>query len=133
MIQRFIRARARKFIAARLENEKLKVRSRERDTKTDHSRIDSAISAIEAALNSAEAEQDGLNKRIEDVLARASVTVGNATDEYLDREPHRRHHLDSFDTELARGEERIRQLSTMIEHFRSVRAAMLSKFPDCRD
>ena len=132
MLQLFLRARVHNLIANRLRGEAFKVRGPERDGGTDRARIESIISAIEAALQSAESEHDGLKKRMDEVLARASVSVGNATDEYLDRELYRSHHQDLFDSELARGEKRTRDLSAMIGHFKFVRAAMLSRFPDHR-
>jgi hypothetical protein len=132
MIQLFLRTRVHNLIANRLQGGRFKIRSPERDSGTDRPRIEPIISAIEAALKSAESERDGLKSRIEDVLARASVTVGNATDEYLDREPYRSHHQDLFDSEMARGEKRTKELSTMIGHFKFVRAAMSSRFPDYR-
>ena len=132
MIQLFLRSRVHNLIANRLRGAKFKIRSPERDSGTDRSRIESIISAIEAALTSAESERDGLKNRIEEVLARASVTVGNATDEYLDRELYRSHHQDLFDSEMTKGEKRTRELSAMIGHFKFVRAAMLSRFPDHR-
>ena len=128
MIQLLPRTRVQNLIASRLRGGKFKIPSPERDSGTGHARIEAIISAIEAALTSAESERDELNNRIEEVLARASVTVGNATDEYLDRELYRSHHQDLFDSEMARGEERTRELSAMIVHFRFVRAAMLSRF-----
>ena len=128
MIQLLPRTRVQNLIASRLRGGKFKIPSTERDSGTGHARIEAIISAIEAALTSAESERDELNNRIEEVLARASVTVGNATDEYLDREFYRSHHQDLFDSEMARGEERTRELSAMIVHFRFVRAAMLSRF-----
>jgi len=71
----------------RLGGQDFKARSADRDAETDRSRIRSIVTAIEAALRSAENEQLGLNRRVDDVLARAAVTLGNGTDEYLEREP----------------------------------------------
>ena len=130
MIQLLLRTRVHNLIANRLRGGKFKMHSPEGDGGTDRSRIEAIISAIEAALTSAESERDELKNRIEEVLARASVTVGNATDEYLDRELYRSHHQDLFDSEMARGEKRTTELSTMIGHFNFVRAAMLSRFSE---
>lgn len=130
MIKLFQRTRVHNLISNRLGGGKFKIRSPGRDGGADLSRIEPIISTIEAAIKSAEVERDGLNNRIEEVLVRASVTVGNAADEYLDRELYRSHHQDLFDSEMARGEKRTRELSTMIGHFKFVRAEMLSRFPD---
>ena len=39
-------------------------------------RVEGVMNAIEAALHAAEREQKGLSERVEEVLARAAVTVG---------------------------------------------------------
>ena len=90
------------------------------------------MSAVENALSSAEGEQLGLRSRMDDVLARASISVGNDTDEYLDREPHRTAALNFFDQEMARGESRLKELGTMIAHFKFVKTAMLTRFPELK-
>ena len=69
---------------------------------------------------------------MDDVLARASISVGNDTDEYLDREPHRTAALNFFDQEMARGESRLKELGTMIAHFKFVKTAMLTRFPELK-
>jgi hypothetical protein len=88
------------------------------------------MNAIEAALHAAEREQKGLSERVEEVLARAAVTVGNASDEYLDREPLDGHHQDLFSEEISNGERRLKSLADAITHFKFLRAAVLSRFPD---
>jgi hypothetical protein len=88
------------------------------------------LQAIEDALHAAESEQSGLNRRVEDVLARAAVTFGNGTDEYLEREMLDSHHQDLFGTEIANGQRRLKELATTISHFKFLRAASLSRFPD---
>jgi hypothetical protein len=98
------------------------------------------LEAIEnAALHAAEQEQLGLNRRVEDVLACAAVTLGNGTDEYgngtdeyLEREALDSHHQDLFSTEISNGQRRLKELATTITHFKFLKAAMLSRFPDYR-
>jgi hypothetical protein len=131
MFQLFLRARARNFARDHLgSDDQFKVRSAERDEDTDHNRVEGVISAIEAALHAAEREQQGLTQRVEDVLARAAVTVGNASDEYLDRDPQDGHHQDLFGEEISNGQKRLKSLADMITHFKFLRAAVLSRFPD---
>ena len=120
MFQLFSRARGRDF----------QVRSPERDVETDRQRIATVMNAIETVLSAAENEQKGLNQRVEDVLARAAVTVGNASDEYLDREPLDTQHQDLFSEEISNGQKRLKSLADAISHFRFLRAAVLSRFPD---
>jgi hypothetical protein len=132
MFQLFLRTRMHNIIMARLGHDGFKARSAERDAETDRLRIGSIVSAIEAALQAAEKEQAGLSRRVDEVLARAAVTLGNGTDEYLEREPLDSHHQDLFDIEILNGQRRLKELAIEIGHFRSIMAAVLSKFPDYR-
>jgi hypothetical protein len=81
-------------------------------------------------LHAAESEQAGLSRRVDDVLARAAVTFGNGTDEYLEREALDNHHQDLFTAEISNGQRRLKELAIEIVHFRFMKAAMLSRFPD---
>jgi hypothetical protein len=123
------------FLRARAQNLKsyfgggFKTRSSERDATTDRERIRSIMSAIENALTAADSEQAGLKRRLDDVLARAAVSVGNNSDEYLDREAHRAEALNFFDGEIARAESRLKELGTLIAHFKFMKTAMQARFP----
>ncbi len=132
MFQLFLRARADNYFKTRLGDQDFKARSADRDAETDRSRVSSILEAIEDALHAAEQEQSGLSRRVEDVLARAAVTMGNGTDEYLEREPLDSHHQDLFSAEIANGQRRLKELATTITHFKFLKAAMLSRFPDYR-
>jgi hypothetical protein len=129
----FLRARAHNYFKSRLGDQEFKARSADRDAETDRLRVRSILEAIEnAALHAAEQEQLGLNRRVEDVRARAAVTLGNGTDEYLEREALDSHHQDLFSTEISNGQRRLKELATTITHFKFLKAAMLSRFPDYR-
>lgn len=130
MFQLFLRARAHNLLSQRREDKRFKARSVERDTETDRARIGSIIAAIDTALQEAEREQVGLNRRVDDALARASVTFGNGTDEYLDREPLDNHHQDLFATDISNGQRRLKELASTIGHLKFIKAAMLTRFPD---
>lgn len=132
MFQLFSRARVRGRPNERPGEKGFKARSAERDAETDRVRIGSVVSAIEAALRDVESEQAGLTKRVDDALARAAVTIGNGTDEYLDREPLDNHHQDLFGAEIANGQRRLKELANMISHLKFIKAAMLTRFPDYR-
>jgi hypothetical protein len=90
----------------------------------------SILEAIENALSAAEQERSGLTRRVEDALARAAVTIGNGTDEYLERDALDSHHQDLFSTEISNGQRRLEELATEITHFKFLKAAALSRFPD---
>jgi len=130
MFQLFLRARAHSYFRGRRDDQDFRARSADRDADTDQSRIGLILEAIEQALREAEREQSGLNRRVDDVLARASVTQGNGTDEYLEREALDSHHQDLFGTEIANGQRRLKELATAITHFKFLKAATLSRFPD---
>ena len=130
MFQLFLRARAQNYLKGRRDDEDFKVRSVNRDTETDRARIGSILAAIDMALLAAETEQVGLNRRVEDVLARAAVTFGNGTDEYLEREPLDSHHQSLFGVEIANGQRRLKELAANITHFKFLKTALLSRFPD---
>ena len=130
MFQLFLRARAYNYFKGRLGDQVFKARSADRDAETDRARVSAILEAIETALHAAEQEQAGLGKRVEDVLARAAVTLGNGTDEYLEREPLDSHHQDLFGTEIVNGQRRLKELANTITHFKFLKAATLSRFPD---
>jgi hypothetical protein len=130
MFQLFLRARTHNYLRSRLGDQDFRARSADRDAETDQARVASIMTAIEAALSAAENEHSGLNRRVEDVLARAAVTVGNGTDEYLEREPFDSHHQDLFSAEISNGQRRLKELSAAITHFKFLKAAALSRFPD---
>jgi hypothetical protein len=130
MFHLFLRARAHNYLQSRLGYRAFKTRSADRDAETDRSRVNSIFEAIENALNAAEQEQSGLSRRVEDVLARAAVTIGDGTDEYLERDALDNHHQDLFSIEISSGERRLRELATAITHFKFLKVAVLSRFPD---
>ena len=121
MFQLFLRARA---------NDNFKARSVGRDTETDHDRVASVFRSIEDALDGAKAEQAGLKSRIDDVLARAAVTQGNDSDEYLTRDPEDSHYQSLLNTEITNGQRRLNELGVTIGHFQFLKTALITRFPD---
>ncbi|MGM4919922.1 hypothetical protein [Tardiphaga sp. 813_E8_N1_3] len=130
MFQMFLRARAQNYLRSLVGEREFRARSAERDAETDRERLDFVLSALDSALSNAEAEQAGLTRRVDDVLARAAVTFGNGDDEYLTREKLDSDHLDLFETEISNGQRRLRDLAVSISHFKFLKTAMLSRFPD---
>ncbi|WP_156936831.1 hypothetical protein [Bradyrhizobium sp. WSM2254] len=102
------------------------------DVETEFLCVASIVRSIDDALVIAEAERSGVNSRIDDVLARAAVTSGNDFDEYLSRDSLDTYHQDLLDTEIANGRLRLERLSQNIKHFRFLKEALLTRFPDFR-
>jgi hypothetical protein len=123
MLQLFLRARANNYF---------KARSAGRDTETDHARVASIFRSIEDALEGAKAEHAGLTSRVNDVLARAAVTMGNDSDEYLTRDPKDNHYQNLLGTEIANGQRRLNELGVIIGHFKFLKTALITRFPDLK-
>lgn len=121
MFQLFSRARSQGYF---------KARSAGRDAETDLARLTSIFESIENAIQAAEAEHVGLTRRVDDVLARASVTVGNDSDEYLTRDAIDERYLDQLDVEISNGQRRLKDLAANIAHFKFLKAALMTRFPD---
>jgi hypothetical protein len=109
-----------------------RTRSKERDADSDNEAIRSIASAIEAALNKAENERIGLKARIDDVLSRAAIVGGNDIDDYLTRTEDRSTMLSNSDTEIGRGEERLKVLDQNIVHVKFLKTALQTRFPNLK-
>jgi hypothetical protein len=105
VFQLFLRARANNYF---------KARSAGRYTET----AASVFRSIEDSLDGAKAEQAGLKSRIDDVLARAAITQGNNSDEYLTRDTEGSHYQSLLNTEIANGQLRLNELGVTIGHCR---------------
>jgi len=68
------------------------------------------------------------NRRVEDALARVSVTFGNDSSEYLTRESLDNHHQRLFETEIARGQRRMEKLSQYISDLIFLKTTLTTRF-----
>jgi hypothetical protein len=118
------------FFSKSHPSDHFKARSVGRDSETDRVRAASVLRSIEEALEAAKAEQAGLQARIDDVLARAAVTMGNDSDEYLTRDPEDSRYQDLLGAEIASGQRRLSELAVTIGHFEFLRTAVLARFPN---
>jgi hypothetical protein len=126
MLQFFLRAPAVNTFKLPRANLDFKAR----DAEVDRVRVSSILEAIDHALLEAEKEQPVLRRRLEDALARAAVTLGNGTDEYLERDARDTHYQNLLSIEISNAERRLNELADTITHFQSLKAAMLTRFPD---
>ena len=123
MLQMLLRARA---------NDYFKARSSARDRDTDCARAASIFRSIEHELEEVCAERAGLTSRISDVLARAAVTLGNDSDEYLTRDPQDSHYQNLLGAEIASGQRRLNELGATIGHFQFLKTSLMTRFPDLK-
>ena len=96
-------------------------RSLERDVSTDTARSASIRGAIDKALAEAETEKAGLGRRLADVVARASLTLGNDTDEYLTRDALSDSHQSELSADIKYAEGRLQTLETQIGRYRALK------------
>jgi hypothetical protein len=111
-------------------SDQFKARSPDRDAATDRTRAAAILDSINQALSDATAEHTGLKTRLDDVLARAAVTIGNDTDEFLSRDAQDTRYQNILGLEIANGERRLNELEAAVRHYRFLKAALLSRFPD---
>jgi hypothetical protein len=107
-------------------------RSVDRDRATDDEAVKSLAIAIDLVLANADAERNGLKRRIDDVISKAAIVGGNDTEDYLTRTEERSKMLSSSDAEIRRGQERLAVLDQNITHFKFLKAALRARFPDAK-
>lgn len=123
MVRRFFRVRSGATFQAR---------SAERDIDADNDAVRSVAAAIDLVLERAEAERAGLKNRIDDVLSIAAIVGGNDIEDYLTRTEDRSTMLKDSDDEIRRGQERLRIIEQNISHFKFLRTALQTRFPDSK-
>lgn len=123
MIRQLFRSRSKETFQAR---------SPERDTNTDDDAVRSVAAAIDLVLEKAGAERSGLTNRIDNVLSLAAIVGGNDIDDYLTRTEDRLTMLKESDAEIRRGQDRLRVIEQNISHFKFLKTALQTRFPDCK-
>jgi hypothetical protein len=116
----------------RSRKDTFQARSAERDSIADNDAVRSVAAVIDSVLEKAEAERAGLKNRIDDVLSVAAIVGGNDIDDYLTRTEDRVKMLNESDAEIRRGQERLTIIEQNISHFKFLRVALLTRFPDLK-
>lgn len=116
----------------RSRKDTFQARSAERDSAADDDAVRSVAAAIDSVLQRAEAERAGLKSRIDDVLSIAAIVGGNDIEDYLTREEGHSKLLKESDADIRRGQERLRIIEQNISHFKFLRAALLTRFPNLK-
>jgi hypothetical protein len=101
-----------------------------RDQELDTQLVGQVASAIDEALQKVEAQRDGLKRRLDDVIARAAIVGGNDLDDFQTRDEARSSLLAASDDEIARGQARLKTLDEQLSHFRFLKTALQTRFPD---
>jgi hypothetical protein len=109
-----------------------KTRSTTRDGDNDYARAASILRSIEHELDESRVEHAGLTSRINDVLARAAVTLGDDSDEYLTRDQEDNHYQNLLSAEIVSGQRRLNELGATIAHFQFLKTALMTRFPDLK-
>jgi hypothetical protein len=111
---------------------RFQARSSERDASADEQAVISIAVAIDLVLERAEAERTGLKRRLDDVISRAAIVGGNDIEDYLTRAVDRSKMLSDSDAEIRRGQARLAVIEQNISHFKFLRTALQTRFPDAK-
>jgi hypothetical protein len=106
------------------------IRSAERDGGLDRELIVRIALALDEAVQETEAQKNGLRNRMDEVISIAAIVGGNEIDEYLTRDEGRSNILLASDSEIKRGQARLESLGQNLSHFKFLKAALRSRFPD---
>lgn len=99
---------------------RFRIRSSGRDESADQGRLASIERAIRSAVESAELEKSGFERRVREARHRVSSLIGSEPFEYLEREGETERDLVASEREFAAAEKRLQQLSRHIDHLRQV-------------
>jgi outer membrane murein-binding lipoprotein Lpp len=91
-----------------------KVRSAERDAKTDSERLGSISAAIEAAVASIRSERNALRARVDAARDQAAFATGTDYDEYLTRDAKDAAMIKEYEQQMASGEKRTQELERQL-------------------
>jgi len=91
-----------------------KVRSAERDAKTDSERLGSISAAIEAAVASIRSERNALRARVEAARDQAAFATGTDYEEYLTRDAKDAAMIKEYEQQMASGEKRTQELERQL-------------------
>jgi hypothetical protein len=106
-----------------------RTRSPDRDRVTDERQVSSVTTAIDTAMQNLIYEHAGLKRRMDEVIAIASIVGGNEIEDLQTQSDPRAELLQKSDGDIRYGEERLRTLESHISHLRSVRDDLERRFP----
>lgn len=114
----------------RSSSETFRTRSPDRDRITDERLVQAVAAAIDAALQSAEYEYNGLKHRLDSVISIAAIVGGNEIEDVQTQSDPRAALLQKSDDEIRIGEARLRVLESNLAHFKNLRRDLEKRFPE---
>lgn len=106
-----------------------KVRSAERDARTDSERFGSISAAISAAVASVQKERDALRGRVDAARDLASFAAGTDYEEYLTRDARDASMIKEYESQMIAGEKRVQELESQLGNLIAVREVFSRCFP----
>jgi hypothetical protein len=100
-----------------------KVRSPERDARTDAERLGSLARSIGSTMEAVRAERNALKIRVGEARDRAALVAGTGADEYLARDGRDTAHLRAYEQEMMAGDLRVKELERQLEGLEQVSQA----------
>jgi len=108
---------------------RFKTRSADRDTQTDVERIAPMRLAIQAAVESARFEREGLQQRLGGAQLRLCWAMDNEDGSYFEREQKAEEELSALEDQLLVAERRCRELDRHIAALKELEAFFKEHFP----
>jgi hypothetical protein len=102
------------------------------DADTDDGAVRAVAAAIDLVLEKAEAERAGLTQVLNDMLSPAEVVTAFDDDQVPIPTEDRAKMLTDSDAEMGREQERLRVVQQNISHFKFLKAALRTRFPDTK-
>jgi hypothetical protein len=103
-------------------------RAKMRDKESDELRISSIRAAVRSAIESSEAELEGLGRRIDNVSARASFAFDRADSDRSTREATDELMISTLETSLVAALQRQFQLKENLSNLRGLELIIVTKF-----
>ena len=104
---------------------RFRIRSSQRDSNSDASRIAAVEQSIRGAIAGAEAEKKGLGQRLSRYRTEASLAMGNSTYGNEDRDPEDEKLLSGIEAQMSEALARMKALDAHIEHLNGVLSLLL--------
>jgi hypothetical protein len=100
-----------------------KVRSPERDARTDTERFGALARSVSSAMEAVRAERNALKIRVDEARDRAALVAGTDNDEYLARDDRDAAHLRAYEQEMMAGDLRLKELERQLDGLNEVSQA----------